>query len=58
MMLIFYFWPLVTGGPRVIGDHIDDDSRSSGVDVFTRDTSQTYVKVFYPSHGASIDNGM
>ena len=58
MLLISYFWPLVTGGQQVIGDNIGDDSRNSGVEVFTRDTSQTYVKVPYPSHGSSIDSGM
>ena len=28
------------------------------MEVFTSDTSQTYVKVPYPSHGSSIDSGM
>jgi hypothetical protein len=58
MLLIFYLWSLVTDRQQVIDDTIDDASHSCEVEVVTRDTSQTYVKVPYPSHGSSIDSGM
>ena len=58
MLLILYFWSLVTDRQQVIDDNIDDTSHSCEVEVVTRDTSQTYVKVYYPSHGSIIDRGI
>ena len=58
MLLIFYFWSLVTDRQQVIDDTIYDASHSCEVEVVTRDTSQTYVKGPYPSHSSSIDSGM